>query len=145
MKRVAVRAGRTLNLATRSSVRVQATRRLSTALVNRSQGISLRPQFKNNLLIQQPVRNFAASTFLPVEEVTERVMNVVKAFEKVDEGKVTPTSHFANDLGLDSLDAVEVVMAFEEEFVIEIPDAEAEKILTCEDAIKFISAHPQAK
>mmetsp|Transcript_14164 Transcript_14164/g.16224 ORF Transcript_14164/g.16224 Transcript_14164/m.16224 type:complete len:146 (+) Transcript_14164:153-590(+) len=145
MKRVAVRAGRTLNQATRSSVRVQATRRLSTALVNRSQGISLRPQFKNNLLIQQPVRNFAASTFLPVEEVTERVMNVVKAFEKVDEGKVTPTSHFANDLGLDSLDAVEVVMAFEEEFVIEIPDAEAEKILTCEDAIKFISAHPQAK
>jgi len=48
-------------------------------------------------------------------------------------------------LGLDSLDAVEVVMAFEEEFVIEIPDAEAEKILTCEDAIKFISSHPQAK
>mmetsp|Transcript_4873 Transcript_4873/g.6459 ORF Transcript_4873/g.6459 Transcript_4873/m.6459 type:complete len:114 (+) Transcript_4873:407-748(+) len=95
--------------------------------------------------VQLPVRGFAESAFLPVEEVTERVLNVVKAFDKVEEGKVTPTSHFANDLGLDSLDAVEVVMAFEEEFVIEIPDAEAEKILTCEDAIKFISSHPQAK
>lgn len=92
------------------------------------------------------VRGFAESaTFLDEKEVEERVLAVVKAFEKVDAAKVTPTSHFARDLGLDSLDAVEVVMAFEEEFVIEIPDAEAENILTCEDAIKFIAAHPQAR
>lgn len=92
------------------------------------------------------VRGFAESaTFLDEKEVEERVLAVVKAFEKVDEAKVTPTSHFARDLGLDSLDAVEIVMAFEEEFVIEIPDAEAENILTCEDAIKFIAAHPQAR
>ena len=49
------------------------------------------------------------------------------------------------DLGLDSLDAVEVVMAIEDEFAIEIPDAEADKILSVEDAVKYIAAHPQAK
>ena len=55
------------------------------------------------------------------------------------------SSHFVNDLGLDSLDTVELVMAFEEEFVLTIPDDIAEKILTCEDAVKFISQHPQAR
>ena len=47
--------------------------------------------------------------------------------------------------GLDSLDAVEMVMAFEEEFVIEIPDAEADKITSCKDAIDYIVTHPNAK
>ena len=72
-------------------------------------------------------------------------MQVLKGFEKVDPTKVTPAAHFTNDLGLDSLDAVEVCMALEEEFVITIPDAEAEKILSAEDAINFISTHPNAK
>jgi NADH dehydrogenase (ubiquinone) 1 alpha/beta subcomplex 1, acyl-carrier protein len=58
---------------------------------------------------------------------------------------VTPTSEFQKDLGLDSLDQVEVVMAFEEEFAVEIPDSEADKILSTKDAIEYISAHPQAK
>ena len=53
-------------------------------------------------------------------------------------------SHFQKDLGLDSLDTVEVVMALEEEFGVEIPDAEAEKILTCKDAIQFFSLVPAA-
>jgi acyl carrier protein len=87
----------------------------------------------------------APGTFLDVKEVTERVLNVLKNFDKVDKSKLTPTAHFTNDLGLDSLDAVEVVMAFEEEFVLEIPDDVAEKIMSCEDAIKFISQHPQAR
>lgn len=53
---------------------------------------------------------------------------------------------FFNDAtGLDSLDTVEVVMAIEEEFVLEIPDDQAEKILSVSDAIEFISSHPQAK
>jgi NADH dehydrogenase (ubiquinone) 1 alpha/beta subcomplex 1 len=86
-----------------------------------------------------------ASTFLPVGEVQERVMTVLKGFDKVDAGKVSPKAHFINDLGLDSLDTVEVVMAIEEEFVIEIPDDMAEKLLTVEDAVKFVSQHPQAK
>ncbi len=94
------------------------------------------------------VRRFGgahASTFLPVNEVQERVMAVLKGFDKVDAGKVAPKAHFINDLGLDSLDTVEVVMAIEEEFVIEIPDDMAEKLLTVEDAVKFVSQHPQAK
>ena len=93
------------------------------------------------------MRSFCAAgqAFLPEPEVTERVIDAVKNFEKVDATAVTATSHFVDDLGLDSLDAVEVVMAFEEEFVVEIPDAEAEKILSVGDAVKFICAHPMAK
>jgi NADH dehydrogenase (ubiquinone) 1 alpha/beta subcomplex 1 len=78
-------------------------------------------------------------------EVTERVVAVVQAFEKVNEGAVTPTSHFGNDLGLDSLDTVELCMAIEEEFCIQIPDAEAEKIFSVADAVEFVATHPQAK
>ena len=59
--------------------------------------------------------------------------------------QVTPTSEFTKDLGLDSLDVVEVVMAFEEEFGFEVPDSEADKILSTADAINYIAAHPQAK
>ena len=58
--------------------------------------------------------------------------------------QVTPSVSF-KDLGLDSLDTVEVVMAYEEEFGIEIPDSEADKIKSTADAIAFIAAHPQAK
>ena len=87
----------------------------------------------------------APQAFLDRAEVAERVQSVLKNFEKVDASKVTATAHFSNDLGLDSLDAVEVCMALEEEFMITIPDAEAEKILSVEDAIVFIAAHPQAK
>jgi NADH dehydrogenase (ubiquinone) 1 alpha/beta subcomplex 1 len=59
--------------------------------------------------------------------------------------QVKPTSSFQAELGLDSLDTVEVVMAFEEEFSIEIPDSEADKILSVSDAIEYLAAHPQAK
>mmetsp|Transcript_21656 Transcript_21656/g.63874 ORF Transcript_21656/g.63874 Transcript_21656/m.63874 type:complete len:124 (+) Transcript_21656:48-419(+) len=83
--------------------------------------------------------------FLDRNDVTERVLGVVKSFEKVDPAKVTPKSNFVGDLGLDSLDTVEVVMAFEDEFTLEIEDKDAEKIQTCEDAINFICAHPHAK
>ena len=59
----------------------------------------------------------------------------------MDEAKVTDTAHFIDDLGADSLDTVELVMAFEEEFGVEIPDDAAEKILTVKDAIDFINAN----
>ena len=52
----------------------------------------------------------------------------------VDENKITPTAHFIEDLGADSLDTVELIMQFEEDFGIEIPDEDAEKILTVQDA-----------
>ena len=58
---------------------------------------------------------------------------------------MTPSAHFEKDLGLDSLDIVELVMAVEEEFSVEIPDADADKIFSVEDAINYIASHPQAK
>jgi NADH dehydrogenase (ubiquinone) 1 alpha/beta subcomplex 1 len=83
--------------------------------------------------------------FLDPAEVTERILSVVKNFDQVDKTKVTPETKFAEDLGLDSLDIVEIVMAIEDEFAIEIPDQEADKIATIADAISYISTHPMAK
>ena len=68
----------------------------------------------------------------------EQVKKIVVDHLGIDESKVTPESKFIDDLGADSLDTVELVMAFEEEFGSEISDSEAEKILTVGDAIKFI-------
>lgn len=87
----------------------------------------------------------AAQTFLDRAEVSERVLGVVKNFEKVDDAKVNEVAKFVEDLGLDSLDVVEVVMAMEEEFTIEIPDNEAEKLATPAQVIDYIAAHPMAK
>ena len=84
-------------------------------------------------------------TFLSADEVTERIMNVVKNFDQVDPSKVSPETKFADDLGLDSLDVVEVVMAIEDEFAIEIPDNEADAITSIADAVEYISKHPMAK
>jgi acyl carrier protein len=63
----------------------------------------------------------------------------------VDEGEVTPTASFVDDLGADSLDTVELVMAFEENFGIEIPDEDAEKIATVKDAVDYIEKHAKGK
>ncbi|XP_062097725.1 acyl carrier protein 1, mitochondrial [Humulus lupulus] len=78
------------------------------------------------------------------EEVIDRVLSVIKSFPKVDPSKVSPEVHFQKDLGLDSLDNVEIVMALEEEFKLEIPDKEADKIDSCNLAIEYISNHPMA-
>ena len=71
----------------------------------------------------------------------ERVKKVVVDQLSVDEALVTPEASFTADLGADSLDTVELVMAFEEEFGCEIPDEEAEKIATVQDAVTYIDAH----
>ncbi len=74
-----------------------------------------------------------------MSDVAERVKKIVVEHLGVEEGKVTEGASFIDDLGADSLDTVELVMAFEEEFSIEIPDDAAEKIQTVGDAVKFIS------
>lgn len=76
--------------------------------------------------------------------IQERVTKIVVEQLGVDESKVTVTSSFIDDLGADSLDTVELVMTFEEEFGVEIPDDAAEKILTIKDAISFIEANAAA-
>ena len=72
------------------------------------------------------------------KDVTSKVKKMVADHLGVEELKVTEEANFVDDLGADSLDTVELVMAFEEEFGSEISDSEAEKILTVGDAIKFI-------
>ena len=72
------------------------------------------------------------------EDVSTKVKKMVADHLGVEEPKVTEEANFIDDLGADSLDTVELVMAFEEEFGSEIADSEAEKILTVGDAIKFI-------
>ncbi|MBE04120.1 MAG: acyl carrier protein [Gammaproteobacteria bacterium] len=72
------------------------------------------------------------------DDIAARVKNIVVEHLGVDEEKVTEGASFIDDLGADSLDTVELVMAFEEEFGCEIPDDSAEKILTVKDAINFI-------
>ncbi len=72
------------------------------------------------------------------DDVASKVKKIVTDHLGIDEAKVTEEASFIDDLGADSLDTVELVMAFEEEFGSEISDSEAEKILTVGDAIKFI-------
>lgn len=72
------------------------------------------------------------------DDIFERVQDIVVQQLGVDKSKVTLNANFANDLGADSLDTVELVMAIEEEFSIEIPDEDAEKISTLDQAIQFI-------
>ena len=73
-----------------------------------------------------------------MSDITERVKSIVVEHLGVEENKVVEGASFIDDLGADSLDTVELVMAFEEEFGCEIPDDAAEKILTVKDAIKFL-------
>ena len=75
-----------------------------------------------------------------MSETFEKLQIIVSAQLGIEKEQVKLTSHFAKELGADSLDVVELVMAFEEEFGSEISDSEAEKILTVGDAIKFIES-----
>jgi acyl carrier protein len=71
----------------------------------------------------------------------EKVKQIIVEQLGVDEAEVTPSASFVDDLGADSLDTVELVMAFEEAFEIEIPDEDAEKIRTVQDAVEYIGKH----
>ena len=75
-----------------------------------------------------------------MSDVTTKVKAIIVDKLGVDEAEVTPTASFTDDLGADSLDTVELIMEFEKEFDIQIPDDKAEKIATVGDAITFIEA-----
>ncbi len=73
-------------------------------------------------------------------EIEQKIIKIVSDQLNVDESEISPDSSFVDDLGADSLDTVELVMAFEEEFGIEIPDEDAEKIQSVQNAIDYIAA-----
>jgi acyl carrier protein len=80
-----------------------------------------------------------------VMAVADKVKSIIVEQLGVDEEEVTPDASFVDDLGADSLDTVELVMAFEEEFGIEIPDEDAEKITRVKEAVEYIEAHGKKK
>ncbi len=77
------------------------------------------------------------------QEIENKVKQIIVDELGVDENEVTPNARFIDDLGADSLDTVELVMRFEEEFGIEIPDEDAEKIQSVRDAYNYIARHAQ--
>ena len=76
--------------------------------------------------------------------VADKVKSIIVEQLGVDEEEVTPDASFVDDLGADSLDTVELVLAFEEAFEIEIPDEDAEKIRTVQDAVDYIGEHAKS-
>jgi acyl carrier protein len=80
-----------------------------------------------------------------MEPVADRVKKIIVDQLGVEEETVTPEASFVDDLGADSLDTVELVMALEEEFGIEIPDEDAEKITRVKEAVDYIEAHSKKK
>jgi len=78
-----------------------------------------------------------------MEDIASKVKKIIVYKLGADESEVTPGASFINDLGADSLDTVELIMEFEKEFDVKIPDEEAEKISTVQDAIDFIEKSKQ--
>ncbi|CAB0042027.1 unnamed protein product [Trichogramma brassicae] len=85
------------------------------------------------------VRHYSEKPPLTVKFITDRVLLVLKLYDKIDAEKLTLDSHFMNDLGLDSLDHVEVIMAMEDEFGFEIPDMDAERLVTPAAIARYVA------
>src|SRR5215470_3044831 len=98
----------------------------------------MRPRAINRM--QDPTGGVAG----PMSEIADKVKKIVVEHLGVEEAKVTPEASFIDDLGADSLDTVELVMAFEEAFGVEIPEDAAEKISTVKDAIEYIEKQKSA-
>ncbi|GAP93447.1 putative acyl carrier protein [Rosellinia necatrix] len=130
--------------ASRLAARPVAAR--SALLAPRATGSLLAPTSRIAAAPAAPaVRMYSAPAGLNKEEIEGRIMGILQGFDKVNDPiNIKPTAHFANDLGLDSLDTVEVVMAIEEEFSIEIPDKAADAILSVNQAVDYIVQQPDA-
>ncbi|XP_023221885.1 acyl carrier protein, mitochondrial [Centruroides vittatus] len=98
----------------------------------------LKPKASSLVLFNQK-RFYSAKEPLTLEIIKDRVLLVLRLYDKIDPQKLTVESHFTKDLGLDSLDHVEVIMAMEDEFGFEIPDRDADKLLRPADIIKYVA------
>ncbi|CAH0585455.1 unnamed protein product [Chrysodeixis includens] len=97
------------------------------------------PNLQNGVQSQRKQPFTCGTQSKPIEEIEERVLKVCKGYDKLSCAKLTVESHFMNDLGLDSLDHVEVIMAMEDEFGFEIPDGDAERLVRPKDIIQYIA------
>ncbi|CAG5117882.1 unnamed protein product [Candidula unifasciata] len=88
--------------------------------------------------ICQHIQTYSTAT-VNVASIEDRVVKICKAYDKINADKLTLDSHFMNDLGLDSLDHVEIIMGIEDEFGFEIPDADSEKLLRPRDIVQYIA------
>ena len=93
----------------------------------------------NQRLAVPLARSYSSKPPLSLKLISDRVLLVLKLYDKVDPAKLTIDSHFINDLGLDSLDHVEVIMAMEDEFGFEIPDVDAERLLKPSDIVRYVA------
>merc|ERR1719232_1385246 len=113
---------------------------LSTAAAQKQQTNHQQLSLVSGVRWVAPARLYSVSG-LTKDAVESRVLTVCKAFDKITADKVSLESHFINDLGLDSLDHVEVIMAVEDEFGFEIPDEHAEKLLTPSKIAQYVCDH----
>ncbi|KAF4547451.1 putative acyl carrier protein [Elsinoe fawcettii] len=121
---------------------VRASRPITQSIIRPS--LSISPNTPHAAAIPS-IRFYSAHAGLSKDEVEGRILDLLKNFDKVtDASKLTGSAHFTNDLGLDSLDTVEVVMAIEEEFSIEIPDKDADAIHSVQQAVDYIVSSPDA-
>ncbi|OQR75189.1 acyl carrier protein [Tropilaelaps mercedesae] len=88
---------------------------------------------------QTSLRDYSSKPPLTLQIIQDRVMLVLKLYDKIDADKLRVESHLVNDMGLDSLDCVEVIMAIEDEFGFEIPDQDAEKLLRVADIVRYVA------
>ncbi|XP_055853739.1 acyl carrier protein, mitochondrial isoform X1 [Episyrphus balteatus] len=96
-------------------------------------------QDRRSLWQLQSIRLYSDVPPLSLKLIKQRVLLVLNLYDKVDPKKLSVDSHFITDLGLDSLDHVEVIMAMEDEFGFEIPDGDAEKLLRPADIIRYVA------
>ncbi|XP_066517088.1 NADH:ubiquinone oxidoreductase subunit AB1a [Hoplias malabaricus] len=125
-----------INAATFSSAPLLQSRSLSQQILGHR---SLLNQIQYSSPLVSQLRQYGDLPPLTLDSIRDRVLYVLKLYDKINPEKLQVASHFMKDLGLDSLDQVEIIMAMEDEFGFEIPDAEAEKLMTPEEIIQYIA------
>ncbi|KAM9457960.1 NADH:ubiquinone oxidoreductase subunit AB1b [Clarias gariepinus] len=137
--RVLVQCVRSVRLLQHSGV-IKSISHRSLSLVAFKQPGKWTEQRRVSVPVLQLCRQYCDSQPLTLQSIEERVMNVLKLYDKIKPETLQSSSHFMKDLGLDSLDQVEIIMAMEDEFGFEIPDAEAEKLMTPAEVVQYIAS-----
>ncbi|KAF9919189.1 hypothetical protein BX616_000042 [Lobosporangium transversale] len=115
-----------------------------SAVLYKNPAIVASQSVSRNAMALNFARAYGASAGLARADIEKRVLEILGGFNKIDSSKISLQAHFNSDLKLDSLDTVEVVMAIEEEFSIEIPDKDADEIKSAAQAVDYISKRDDA-